>query len=133
VRYVVFDINSGFITRVAYLPSYETGFIEGSEDLLPYDAGNLSDLEHYVDLNTMTVVPRPDNLSTLDKTTVAADGTDLATISGIPAGSVVRITGQPEQTITDGVLELTFDTPGTYKIRIQSFPEKDTEFTIVAT
>lgn len=76
-------------------------------------------------------VLRPDNPSTLDKTNIQSNSTDTATISNIPSPADVFINGKRYE-VTDGVLEFTTDTPGSYRIRVQSFPYLDKEFTVNA-
>lgn len=92
--------------------------------LLPGDAGNL-------DLVAKIELP-----GSLDKANITADGADMATISGLPTqGGAVsgEIVGQAEITaFSDGVLGLTFDTPGTYTARLVHPLYLPREWTITA-
>lgn len=65
------------------------------------------------------IVSRPPNPSTVDG----------LTISNIPVDSDVWIE-EDMYTVTDGILELSFEYPGIYPVRIHSFPEVDTELII---
>lgn len=80
---------------------------------------------HYIDQGV--AVERPANPSSADVTTIQADGTDQVTVSGVPAGSTVRIDGPvpvPAAQVDDGTVEFTTDTPGAYRIVIDGFPER---------
>lgn len=99
------------------------GFVEGRFD----------SATHYVDTVTQESAPRPENPSTIDKNTVDDDGIDFVTISSIPTGTILRISSVPGTwQIDDGSVELTFDSSGAYTIYLESFPEKDKEFTVNA-
>lgn len=78
---------------------------------------------------------RPPMPSSIDKLTAVADGVDVVTISGLPNPTDVRITGPAFDAfeVTDGTLELTFDPPGKYTVRLSSFPYLDQEYVINAT
>jgi len=81
-------------------------------------------------------VLRPDNPAQLDKTSIVADGVDVATLSGVPVGAVVTLSavGVLERvTVDDGVLEITAELPGDYTVSIDTFPAKSKELSFVAT
>lgn len=88
--------------------------------------------------NNPIAVFRPTNPCTLDKTQIAADGLEEATISGLPLPCTVSVSGPINGTIDleevdlDS-LPLTFDVPGTYTVKIAAWPHLDKEFTIEAT
>jgi len=83
------------------------------------------------------VTPRPANPTTLDKTTVTADGVDKAIASGVPLNSVITLTDSTGSittgTATTSSIDLIFDIAGTYTIRVELFPYLDFEATINAT
>ena len=82
------------------------------------------------------IVSRSSMTAQIDKTEVTADDTDKVTISDIPSAAVATVHGAGAREvvgpITDGTLELTFDTEGTYTIKLEKFPYKDQEFTVNA-
>ena len=95
-------------------------------------AGTFEGDTHYILSNAATL--RPTNTTTIDKTTVTADGVDLVTLANIPPDATITITGEvplEEQPIgnTD---TLTFDTVGAYYLTINSFPYLPYEVTINA-
>lgn len=86
-----------------------------------------------VDANPPVTVPRP--VLTFDKTTIAADDTDVAALAGLPDPCVVVIDGTA-QTVTGGVLEIASPLSATYRVRISdeaAFPAQALDVEIVAT
>jgi hypothetical protein len=75
----------------------------------------------------------------LDKTTLVANGVDMATISGIPNGTVVEVFKDQDvfprgvATVTDGSLQLRVDAAGVYRIVLENFPTQSYAFQVVAT
>jgi hypothetical protein len=94
----------------------EVGFIPGSHD----------NQTHYVDVSgePHVLVERPDMPLSIDKTTIIADGVDFLTISGIPAGARIYIDRMIDAIATGEDVEITLDTEGVYKLRIELFPYK---------
>ncbi len=88
-------------------------------------------------VSTGTISIKPNNTASLDKTTISADGIDIATISPIPATTLVLGSGPAYNyaaTITDGDIEFTTNATGTYHFKLYpQFPYLGTEFTINAT
>lgn len=70
-------------------------------------------------------IPRPAQATAIDKTEVMADGADVVTITGIPSGATLSVSGpvtvSPQQ-VDDGAAELAFDVPGDYTVRVECFP-----------
>jgi hypothetical protein len=91
---------------------------------------------HYITGTPPTVTARPTPACTLDKSTITANGTDTATLSGIPTGASVRVTdsnGATDYTVNDGTLEITADEPGTITITVTpAFPYKPLTVTVTA-
>lgn len=85
----------------------------------------------YIDADNV-IHERPEMSVIVDKTTIVADGIDMATIIEIPNPSTVTV-GEQSVIVGDGVLELTFDAPDDYLVRIESWPYLDYEVTIHAT
>ena len=78
---------------------------------------------------------RPTQITILDKTTLVADGVDVITISNSPIGVFTATNVKTKETISGDINDTdTFSTtiPGTYKIKIESFPYLDFETTIEA-
>lgn len=71
--------------------------------------------------------------ASVDKTSVAADGVEVVTISGIVAPAFVEVKGNSRAETDESVVELTFDTPGTYTVTVDQVPHFLQEFTINAT
>jgi len=95
--------------------------------------GEVDDL--YVDVATETVRRREPCPGDLDRPKVAADGTDTATISGLPEPCGVEVvSGQTRvrRTVEDGVIEIAVDTPATYEVTVEAWPHLPTTFRIEA-
>ncbi len=90
---------------------------------------------YYIDDGLLT--PRPTNNATIDKTTITADGTDEAIITGITDQSTVSITSPDTDPLSevciDGQVEFSTETLGEYIINITPpFPEQTKTFTVIA-
>ena len=92
----------------------------------------------YVPAGVKTTRPLFTNLS-LDKTSILADTVDGATITNVPAGTVVKVFKDAEKfprgvvTVADGTFVLKVDTAGVYRITLINFPNQDATFTVNAT
>ncbi len=98
---------------------------------------------HYVgygENGKRVIVSRPESRVLLDKTTIDADGIDVATFSLLPETGDIVIddnvidTDDPDPIVLSGQSTWTFaaDTPGTYTITVRSFPTVDAVFEIEA-
>lgn len=72
---------------------------------------------HYYDKSVGLVVSRPQQKTLLNDNHLIK----------LPEPCVIYINNMPYQ-CTESVAELSFDQPGTYKIRVESFPYLDKEF-----
>lgn len=73
---------------------------------------------HYVSNGAIT--SRPANPSTISG----------MTISNVPSPSTVTISGVNPQTVTDGVVDLSFTQPGTYTVVVAAWPMLDATFSV---
>jgi len=92
--------------------------------------GIANDVTQYI-LDGIVIDKSAMSLST-DKIIITANGVDASITTGLPNPSDIYVNNMKQGTITDGVLEFTADTPGTYKIKIMSFPYFDYEFEVIA-
>lgn len=79
------------------------------------------------------IVQRP--ILAFDKTSIAADDTDTATLAGLPDPCTVSIDGT-EYEVTGGTLEVTSPLPATYHVEItdeNAFPAQALNVEITAT
>lgn len=95
--------------------------------------GNYDDALYRVDIEQLphvavlkTTVP-----FALDSPDIEADGVDVATISGLPAGTVGSV-GSLEVAETDGAIDFAVDFPGVYEITLRHVLYLDTVVTIAA-
>lgn len=125
-------------TSVENIPSYRADFPNATA--VP---GKYSEDIFYFDNRSMQIVPRQplSAITSWNKTTILANGTDTGTITGLPNPSVLQVTpavstGIPQQTpetITSGTWSINTDSPGGYSINIKSFPFRDYTQIITAT
>ena len=83
-----------------------------------------------------SILDRPIQLTILDKIILTADGIDIINITNSPDGIFIAVNMVTKDTISGEISGSdTFSTtiPGTYKIKIESFPYLDFEATIEAT
>ena len=78
------------------------------------------------------LLDRPVMNSILNNSEVPADGITTCIFSGVPEQAMAHIKTVEIGPIIGGTLELTFDEPGTYTVRLELFPYLDAEFTINA-
>lgn len=88
--------------------------IESDENL--YDGNYLPDKFYFLD---GLPVLRQENKTTISTTNVPADG-ETAVILQAVAGTLT--VGRERYEVEAGEIELTFDTPGEYRIRLDAFP-----------
>jgi hypothetical protein len=88
------------------------------------------ELLHYVENGSL--VPRATLNATWSKTTIAANGTDAAVLSGLPDPCTVMIDGEPHE-ITGGSLEFAASSPGVYRISIDEVQYLPEQWEITAT
>lgn len=129
--YSAYNLLTGRITKHITsdgFPEMPPGF-DDEEGLIE---GYHNPISRYVDTEAVVVIERPDNPSVANKTDMLADGVDIVEITNVPAGSSVSIDGQGAWQVDDGAFEFSTDTAGTYKVTVDSFPDKKKEFTINA-
>lgn len=103
----------------------------------PYSGDTATDLT-YIAGPSVVVLTEPEYI--LNKTTIIANGSDYASISGLPNPSYVTVTvpedqgipEQPVQTVTDGEFRMTTTVPGQYSIRVSTQSYADYEVIIDA-
>ncbi len=92
------------------------------------------DTINYVDINVdiPIILTKQNNTSNISKNDVYADGVDKIVLSATPIGSVVYL-GDVTSTSDGTDIDLIFDIPGTYDLKVELFPYLDFEATINAT
>lgn len=95
--------------------------------------GAETDVTHYYTGGTVTAKTALSTIATWDDVTILSDGTQQATLSGLPNPSVITVTFPvglgldlvPPITVTDGDFELSVEAPGEYTVRAAAFPYLD--------
>ena len=120
--YAFYSVN-GEITNIytGTQPEMQTGFAYINCGI------EVNDTLYYIP-DTASPVPtaKPTNPTTIDKTTVIADGVDKITLSSIPLNSTIDLTGDHispiQDTATSSTIDFTFDVTGTYNLKVDLFP-----------
>ena len=119
MKWTEFDKPTGriqqFVQGSNVVPPDETDSLGRLDDEGPFNS-----LTHYVDASR-TVQPRP-----VSSVTANLAG-NILTLGGVALGALVQLAGDADLTVTqdasDGGLQLTFPTPGTYSLGIEQFPD----------
>ena len=125
-----YQTSDGFILGIGQsssMPPSETGV-----DFLIGEQGD--QLTQYVSGDPAALTSRPADPTSIDTTTIDADGVDEATISSIPNPTTVIVNGPilAVTDVTDGTFEFSTDTAGTYVITVNMFPNRVAEYTVIA-
>lgn len=116
VRFLVYD-SAGRILRYGSCPSdLVSGQAQAGETAMAF-ANPVEDTTHYH--NGTTVVTRPTNPASLSG----------MTISNVPSGSTIEIEGV-RYPVEGSTVNLSFTYPGTYEVKLLSFPAVDTLFEV---
>jgi hypothetical protein len=83
----------------------------------------------------VTICPRPNMPVTVSKTEIAADGEDIALLSGLPMPCRVRVATADHSdviNVADGSCEITAAVPDTYNVTVEAWPYRDFTVSITA-
>jgi hypothetical protein len=119
MTYVVYESTTGRILKSGTCPPSMLGIKakEGETAL----AGDGLDSTHYVDISAdVPALTKKSEIPGFDRTVVAADGVDAATITGLPNPTFVTLSTGAGASVEDGTLALTFDTPGDYTVDLDA-------------
>lgn len=118
IPYVRYDRLTGVITDTGK-QSEESVDHEHSLGV-PILVGEADGAKHYVDLTTLQIVEKTENLATIDG----------LVISNIPNASAVYVDYEFKMIVNDGYLELSFTYPGKHQIIIHSPQHRERTFEI---
>lgn len=108
---IVYDYVTGEILRTCKTANPKMQAGPGERTLL----GVANDETQYVDVVRRVVADKPPIQPVFSKPAVLADGIDELVLSNLPKPCTVRILGD-KIIVKDGVLELSIDQPGRYRI-----------------
>ena len=132
--FTLYDKLTGKLTDlVVCLPSELHNYQTSDKNVL--EASAVLELQYIPDVNNPVITDRPTNPTTIDKTTVTANGIDAITLSNIPTNSTIEIKGaglNVNQVAANPTETITFSVIGTYTIKVTLFPYLDFEGTINA-
>lgn len=91
--------------------------------------------EHYVEGGQVSARPDPESTATLSAVSIPADGLTVTTLTDIPPGATVRISGPVEDEWVEesGSAEISVDVPGRYTVKVEKWPQKAVEVSFDAT
>lgn len=98
--------------------------------------GQVDPITHYVPGGEITA--RPANTTQLNSTVVTADGVSELLLTSVPNPSRVTVRNVLETSapfvadVIDGELHITINRPGSYEIKVDSFPTQDVMFAVQA-
>lgn len=131
-HYVIYEKATGAILMNGFVGALSSVAPHAdTHEIIETDGTITSDTHYVVDGKA---VAKGASGATCDKTSVAANGTDLVTIGGLPVPCTLVLNGPRTGLyyVTDGVVELTFQVKGDYKVEIFSITELFKEFVIHA-
>jgi len=130
-KVLVFNKNNGRIICVNYISALLTKSMETTDDT---DFFVVTD-ESFDPANSYflhgVLNKKPIQQTTLSNIPVIANGVDCGVLQYLPTPCTVSMNGEVYE-VTDGLLELSFDTPGEYQVTVSAFPYLDKTFTIEA-
>jgi hypothetical protein len=129
-QFTLYDKKTGRIT--GWMTTSGGGTCE-TEDIGQFP-GVFKGAEHYVTFagGKPTIEKRPEMPVTVDRTQIAAGGTDHAKFDNVPLGARVSVDGASQDYALPPLIFAASDA-GTYTLRLTCFPYLDREFKIVAT
>lgn len=132
VFYAEFDPDTGRIERVISVPP--PGIDARPGLLFLGQLSKATDGKNYVvnPQNNPALAARATLGATWNKTAIAADGNDFATLSGLPVPCVVHVDGVPVP-VSDGLLEFGAVAPGQYRIKVDEAAYLPAEWVVDAT
>lgn len=125
MQYTKIDLATGKIVEWLTFSEQVDVELNSSEDF-PLIEGHASPTAYYLENE---FVERPTFTLIADKTTIAPDGSDVITITGVPTGDFdVLLSGAVSDSWTQsGDIEITVNLPGDYRLRVAQWPYQDAE------
>jgi hypothetical protein len=127
---IIYNLTGKILRTISAPPDMLLMQKQVGEFILYGTASNLTDC-----ISQGEVTPRQTQLTMIDKSSITANGIDLITITNAPSGTFTATNTATRETVTGPISGTdTFSTaiPGTYKIKIESWPYLDFEAEVVA-
>ncbi len=131
---LIYDNTGKILKSLSMPPEFYSLQLNVNEFLYTKEVNLQDNLDLYFIVNNSLTI-RPTQLTTLDKTTITANGVDIISITNAPDGTFTAVNTVTKDTITGPINGSdTFSTTiaGTYKITIVAWPYLDFETTIEA-
>lgn len=130
-HFVVVDGRTGRIIRTGICPESMLFLqeLEAHEVVLAEEA---NEELHYYSMSPLMRLDRPRLGAELSATSIRADGVSEVSLRPLPNPCVVMIDDDIYR-VHDGQVDISFDLPGSYIIRVKAFPYLSVDFTLTAT
>lgn len=125
--YTIYELGGRIIRKVTCHESQAAYQLRLGEFMLQVDSND--ELEY---INDGQLTPRLAMPCSLDKLTVISDGLDCVALAGVPIGAEVFSDGILLGIADGSDVEVEYDLPGTYPLKIRLFPYLDFEEVIDA-
>ena len=130
---VTYVTNSGQIINIIDSPSTFEQLqlnIDADNSLLQINQ-RINPNNFYVDLDALEITSKSEIPYTIDKTTITANGIDVATISNLPTDSIALVNNESENE-ANGLFVFGVDLAGVYSINVSHPLYLDTEIVVTA-
>lgn len=123
------------VGRILSTVTTDPKFADIYPDFIWVDAEAIDWDGHYVSEGQVLTRPDPESAPVLSAADIPADGVSVLTVTGIPIGALVQVSGPVmDEWIEDsGSAELSVDVPGRYVIKVEKWPQKSVEVSFHAT
>jgi hypothetical protein len=101
----------------------------GEHEMHLHDGSEYSADDHFI--HEGVIKERPTMPLHVGQLLLKSDGVDEVKITGVPFGATCSVDGQSSR-VTDGTIEFSTSTPGTYNFHIQKFPFKEVYLSVKA-
>ena len=104
-------------------------------DYIWLDVSEVDWHSHYVGEGQLLNRPEPESIAVLSAPSIPADGVTITTLTNIPVGAKVQISGpiEDEWVEESGSAEISVDVPGRYIVKVEKWPQKAVEVSFNAT
>jgi hypothetical protein len=136
-EYVGYDLSTGEIVMYGTCYQGELAPLDQISGVLLMEINGIDNETQYINTLTEEPIARPVMGTSINKTSIVANGVDQVTISSIPVGTEVLVVGpllgeRTSMNVNDGSFEFTTEEAGTYTITLRNFPSQKEEYTIGA-
>lgn len=131
-HFTIYDIDTGEVQWIGSCSSRDYDKQHIPEGMAILEGSGKHSYVDISDPQQPVLTPQTSFDCILDKSTIQANGQDKATISDIPVGTSVSVSGVGSQLVNDGVVSVTSDIAEVIVINLTHFKHLDKTYTITA-